>query len=116
MEAQTEEQRAVEKEKVQAYKDRVTENLRQCFGQEAPNSRYGIDDAIKSLQAQLEQISESNTRRLNQVNKKLRKEMIDAKEPGSHLFTAVDFHEMLAKHPLEVDMKLCNGIEDEFHS
>ena len=32
MEAQTEEQRAVEKAKIQAYKDRVSDNLQKCLG------------------------------------------------------------------------------------
>ena len=31
------------------------------------------------------------------------------------MFTAVDFHQVLAEDPLEVDFKFCNRIEQEFH-
>ena len=45
----------------------------------------------------------------------MKKELVDAGLEGSHLFNAVDYHETLADNPIEVDMKLCNKIEDEFH-
>lgn len=45
----------------------------------------------------------------------MKKELVDAKVEGSHLFNAVDYHETLVDNPIEVDMKLCNKIEHEFH-
>ena len=57
----------------------------------------------------------SNESRIDAVNEAFKAGVKSTKEPGTHLFQAVDYHQVLDEDKLELDYKFCNRIEDEFH-
>ena len=114
---QTEEQLRIENEEVAAFKTRVNTNLTVSKKFLSEGHDGDIGSAIDQLEQRLAELSTSNEQRLQEVNNKFKFGQIDRGDEavGTQLFQAVDYDQVFAEDPLEVDFKFCNRVEDEFH-